>query len=231
MSRLGQAILVSACALFLGGCATTMDKKATSVDWGKGSVVVMSVSMTNEYKPNYGPTSLGVILVQPNTNNRMAMVSEVAPGTNTTIINLQIAPGTYSVRRLLGHSRAILINGTIDFAVDAPFTVEPKTVVYLGHVDLVNKEKSDKNDQSSGAAIPLIDQAVTGFGSGALAVAMRDDYERDVAQFKSEYPAMQGLDVVRAPLKKMTLERATGSSASVIVISAVSKVSEMELAK
>ena len=105
------------------------------------------------------------------------------------------------------------IQAEMSYAVNADFNVPPQAVVYLGHLDIVNKERIDKDDQASGFAIPLIDQAVAGFSGGTLGVALSDHYERDIGMFRAEYPVTMNVPVVRAPLFSMMLERATGSDA------------------
>ena len=129
------------------------------------------------------------------------------------LVTQQIQPGSYTVSKIYGMSRQILITGNINFAVDAPFDVAPNSVVYLGRVSGVNRERSSSDDQSTGGVIPIIDQAVSGFGAGTLEVSLGDNYAEDVKVLKQEYASMQNLEVVRSPLKTMTLERTTGSRA------------------
>ena len=115
-------------------------------------------------------------------------------------------------------SRQILITGNSNFAVDAPFDVAPNSVVYLGRVSGVNRERSSSDDQSTGGVIPIIDQAVSGFGAGTLEVSLGDNYAEDVKVLKQEYASMQNLELVRSPLKFMMLERTTGSRAAPLVV-------------
>jgi hypothetical protein len=210
-----------AAVLVMSGCATSLDKKATAIDWTKGSVVVMSVEMTNQYKPGYQPTGLGVMLKKKSgseTRESIPAFSQIPTSGNTFLVTQQIQPGRYTISKIYGFSRKVLIMGGIDFAVDAPFEVAPNSVVYLGRVSAINKEKTNKNDQSTGGVLPLIDQAVSGFGPGTLTVSLGDNYAEDVMVLKQDYASMQNVEVVRNPLKTMTLERTTGSKAAPIVV-------------
>lgn len=223
MKKMIQALSAFIAMLVLGGCATGLDKTATAIDWSKGSVIVMSVEMTNKYKPNYQPTQLGVVIAKEGgeAKERVYAGSTIFAGTNAFLVTKQIQPGRYSVARILGISRSFPIQGGIDFAVNAPFEITPNSVIYLGRLVTVNKEKVNKDDQSTGGVIPLIDQAISGFGNGTLDVVLQDNYTEDVKVLKSEFAYIKNLDVMRSPLQKITLERTTGSSAPLIEVRAV----------
>jgi hypothetical protein len=222
MRNIIKTLSAALAIVVLSGCATGLDPKATAVDWTKGSIVAMSVELTNEYKPNYHPTHLGVVMIKKTGNDprqRIPAFSAIPAGTNAYLVTQQIQPGQYTVSKIYGMAQKFPIMGGIDFSVDAPFEVAPNSVVYLGRISAVNKERTNKDDQSAGGVIPLIDQAVSGYGSGTLNVMLKDSYEEDVKTLKREFIAVQQLDVVRSPLQKMTLERTTGSSAPLIEVS------------
>lgn len=219
--------LASAGVLLLGGCATGLDKKATAVDWTKGSIVVMSVELTNQYKPNYQPTALGVVInkkIGKDPRERIPAFSRLPIGKNAFLVTQQILPGKYTVSKLYGMSQNFPILGSIDFSVDAPFDVAPESVIYLGRVVAVNKERINKDDQSAGGVIPLIDQAVSGFGGGTLNVSLTDNYAEDIDSLRKEFAFLQKLEVVRTPIQKMMLERTTGSSAALIEVKATATI-------
>lgn len=233
MKFIDKLLLVAVTLLALGGCATGLDKNATAIDWTKGSIVVMSVELTNQYKPNYQPTALGVVMMKKSGKDpreRIPAFSRVAAGTNTFLITQQIQPGKYAISKLYGMSQKFLIMGNIDYSVDAPFEVAADSVIYLGRVTAVNKERINKDDQATGAVIPLIDQAVAGFAGGTLEVSLTDNYDVDVKNLKKEFAFLQKSDVVRAPLQKMMLERTTASSAALIEVKPTPPTSSQALA-
>ncbi len=222
MKSVGRFILLGGLAMLLSACGTVgFDKKSAQVDWSKGSIVVMSVEMTNEYRPNYGPTRLGIRIEKIKSSDERTHIGAsevVSEGANSVLVTQQIAPGSYTVKSLSGASFKFPINGGIDFTVNAPFEVPPQSVVYLGRVALVNKEKKNADDQATGSAIPLLDQAVAGFSGGTLQVALLDRYAQDMVTLKRDYPALLKADVLRAPLAQMTLDRTSGSKASVVIV-------------
>lgn len=222
MNTISRIALVSTMAALLSACATMgLDKKATQVDWSKGSVVVTSVELKNEYKPNYSPTWLAIGIEKAkgdgSTGGGTAWET-LASGQSSAILTHQLPPGKYTIKSLQGRAGQFPVIGSMDFSVDAPFEVPPKSVIYLGHIAMTNKEKMNRDDQASGAAIPIIDQAVTGFGNGTLQVTLKDRYAQDVAALKNDYPALRDVPVIRAPLARMELDRSTGSNAPKVIV-------------
>lgn len=227
MKKIIKALFAALAIAVLSGCATSLDKTATTVDWTKGSIVALSVELHNEYKPNYHPTHLGVVMMKKtgtDSRQRIPAFSATSAGTNAYLVTQQIQPGQYTLSKIYGMAHRFPIVGGIDFAIDAPFEVTPNTVIYLGRITAVNKERINRDDQSSGGVIPLIDQAISGYGNGTLSVVLKDNYEEDVKVLKREFIAVEKLDVVRRPLKTMKLERTTGSSAALIEVNLPSAV-------
>jgi hypothetical protein len=138
MKSVIRILCAIAAVVVMSGCATSFDKKATTVDWTKGSVVVMSVEVDNQYKPGYQPTGLGVMLKKKAGAEPReyipAFSRERVSGSKVFLVTQQIQPGKYTVSKLYGFSQQILIMGGIDFAVDAPFDVAPNSVIYLGRI-------------------------------------------------------------------------------------------------
>jgi hypothetical protein len=207
------------CAALVGCAAPGLDRTAKTLDLSTESVAIISVNMTNEIKPSFRVSSMMPRFSQVGASGRavtgQGLLEDKA---EDILVSVKLAPGKYDLSRLTGIARGFLINAALDFAVHADIEIAPNSVIYLGHIKLVNKEKANKDDQSSGAVIPLIDQAVAGFANGTLSVSLSDRYERDIDLFKSNFPALQGVTIVRAPIKLMSLERATASSAAPIAV-------------
>jgi hypothetical protein len=222
MKTIGRIALIGSMSALLSACATMgLDKKATQVDWSKGSVVVTSVEFKNEFKPNYSANWLAISIEKVTGEGSAGGGSAwetVADGKNGVILTQQLPPGKYSIKSLQGRAGTFPVIGSMNFSVDAPFEVQPKSVIYLGHIAMTNKEKVNPDDQASGAALPIIDQAVTGFGGGTLQVTLKDRYEQDVAALKNDYPALRDMPVIRAPLAQMELDRSSGSSAPKVIV-------------
>ncbi|MDO8276509.1 MAG: hypothetical protein Q7T63_00120 [Burkholderiaceae bacterium] len=212
--------LASACVLaaLLGGCAATLQKNETSIDLEKESIAVLSMQMTNAYRPEFRTWSLGA-LISGHTLPFSATASVgTGRGASSTLVTMRLQPGKHTLSGFWGKAGRFPFIGEMFYDVQAEFEVPPRAVVYLGHIDLVNKERTDKDDQASGIAIPLIDQALVGFSGGTLDVKLSDHYERDVGLLKAQYPATKDISVARAPLPSMLLMRRGGSNAAPITV-------------
>ncbi|MGE0332807.1 MAG: hypothetical protein AB7P37_19185 [Ramlibacter sp.] len=234
LARVSSALLIAA---LMTGCAGTVDKTATSLDLTKESIVVMSMRMTNELAPTFKPTYLGYELEEQG-----AQIQSVSPWASAsptggasavptvragvyldramqeTLVVVRARPGKYSIQRLVGRAGSGLVVGDFMFEVDAPVEIPRASIVYLGHLDLVNKSKTSPDDQSTGLAVPVLSQGAAGFIRGTLGVSLTDRYERDMDELKVQYPAMKNLPIVRSPLSVMQLRRTMGSKAPNIVV-------------
>ncbi|HSV52208.1 MAG TPA: hypothetical protein VLJ57_08845 [Burkholderiaceae bacterium] len=214
----------------LVGCASGLDKSTASVDLNEKSLVVVSMRFTNAYRPSFESAALGlgirrldapvdtpppgptrvVSLLHPEKQFFKVLESSEKDG----IFVLQLLPGKYEVARLTGSTRYGILFGSIDTTVAAPFELKPRTAMYLGQIDMTNIERKNSTDQASGSALPLVSQAASGLSGGTLALRLVDRYEADLAKVKNDYPALRAIEVVRAPLTRMSIDSAVGSGAS-----------------
>lgn len=221
MNRYVSVLLLGVCFLLFGGCASPgLDKTGKALDVSKESIAIMSVNMTNKVKPDYRLQSVKAHFVKAGSTS-----SQVAIGTGNMeapnediLVSVKMAPGTYELSKFVGIARQVLIAGVMDFSVSAAVEIAPQSVVYLGHIRLVNTEKTNKDDQTTGAFLPMIDQAVSGFSSGTIVVGLVDRFDRDVESFKKAYPSLKDIDISRAPLKKIVIPRAFGSKADPVTV-------------
>jgi len=76
----------------------------------------------------------------------------------------------------------------------------PNKISYLGHLDVVLRERKNDNEIRAGSVIPLIDQATSGFSTGTFDVVIEDRFDEDMKAFISEYPALQNVIIEKAIL-------------------------------
>ena len=221
MNRCLSVLLSGICFLLLGGCASPgLDKTDKPVDVSRESIAIMSVNMTNQTKPDYVLQSLRARFVKAGSSSFQFVdgTANLEPQNEDILLSVKLAPGTYELSKFVGFARRVLIAGAMDFSIKATVEIAPQSVVYLGHVRLVNIEKTNKDDQATGSAFPLIDQALSGFSNGTISVGLVDRFDRDVESFKKEYPALRSIDILRAPLKQIVVPRAFGSKADPVIV-------------
>lgn len=227
--RAGVAVCVFTLGL-LAGCASSLDKSATSVDLSEKSLVVVSAKFKNSYRPAFPARALRLSfkkLASPaetpaQASSQTATVSEQLMSTaeylaaegDEALFVLQLKPGRYEIDRILGSARYGILAGAIDFSVKAPFEVAPQAATYLGHIDITNVERKNSSDQASGHPLSLIDQAASGLSGGTLEIRLSDRFESDIHKTRAAYVALQKIEFIRAPLVGMRMAPAAHTSAA-----------------
>jgi hypothetical protein len=220
MNRLLMCVFLFVGALNLTACSSGFDKKAQSVDWSKGPVVVLSASLKNEYRPSFNATGLNIKIATINAPSQQldVLISNTVKD-DMGILVTQLLPGSYRIKNVGGFAFNVLIVGGFSFEVDSRFTVrDQRGVIYLGHIAATNIEKTDKNDQASGGVLPIIDQAVSGFAGGTLKINLEDRYDLVSAKLKEDYQSLRDYPLERNLLTKIALKRDPQSSAKPIVV-------------
>jgi hypothetical protein len=204
----------------LTGCATAgLDKKATTLDLSKESIAVFTANMTNTFKPSYKLGDLKVSVVKQGTTTPIFYGSgTIEAPLEDILVSIKLDPGKYDMNKIFGGARGFLINGVMLYSLNGSFEVPAQSVVYLGHLKIVNKERSNPDDQASGDVLPLIDQAVAGFANGVLDINLIDRFERDNALFKDAYPALKNISIVRSPIQQLSIPRANTSKAEPLTV-------------
>lgn len=96
------------------------------------------------------------------------------------------------------------ISGTFAVPVYSKFELRPRSVVYLGRVEAVVRERKDDSELRAGPVIPLIDQAVVGASGGTFDVKIFDNYDEDLAAFQKKHPFLDRYQVEKAVLPPWT---------------------------
>jgi hypothetical protein len=199
MVSLAFPILVS---LLFFSCATikpmALNPTATKLDCTKDSVALMAVKVSNQYKPKYQPAVTYAFVWTREKDNRKKYSFKVANPYKTVLgesieylISVQLPPGKYKLRELMGTSGSFPIRGTFWVPLYLNFDLEPNKVLYLGRIEAVNRKKISGDELAAGPPIPLIDQAVTGFSGGTFDINISDKYETDMAIFKEQFPSIK----------------------------------------
>ena len=189
------AVLV--CSLGAVGCVArrpmALNAKQTLSLEGK-SVAIFTLRTTNQLAPIYRPKVLLMDIISADSKK----LQRFKPGKPFNkskheyeyLVSVDLEPGTYRIGRVRGESVLFpLIAGTFVFPMNLQFELEPKSLAYIGHIDMTNRKRL-KGEPRSGPVIPLVDQAATGYAGGTFDIALSDRYDADVADFARTYPVL-----------------------------------------
>lgn len=182
-------------ALGISGCATSMPltKNTTELNITKKSITIMSLKISNKYVPSYQPNVRIVTILQNGRTSAKVRVEEtynkVEGEFNEYLLSFQLSPGRHKIGEIMGGSGIFPFVGHFKFPMDAEFELASNTITYIGHVEMVNRERKN-GEPRSGGIFPLLDQAATGFSGGTFDITVSDNYVKDINYFKDKYPSI-----------------------------------------
>jgi len=205
---------------FIGGCASVQVKEMTFIKGGeqvsfdKGSVCLLSLKTDNRFKPEWPPEVYSIEIIDNKSNKKTniavrsmsfgsllkksasdAFAVKKASSSWEGLISFQLEPGSYQLSAIRGGCvRGIgvaVAMATFDFPFDLPFQIYDKEYVYLGRIEMTNRERISEDDIPSGSnLITQIPQRQSGFGTGTFDVTVYDNYDQDIQSFKEKYHAI-----------------------------------------
>lgn len=201
-------------AVVLSGCATPTkmalqndDERLTATS---KPVFLMTATLKNAYRTSFQPRLLVVNIekagakeVSDRLNFTMddkarSETDSVQTG-NSYLLRMQLDPGRYEIRGLTSLARSFPINGFFFAPMHSQLEAADSGVYYLGHVSATVRERQE-NEFKAGPTIPLLDQAIAGASGGTFDVEISDDFANDEAKFRSQFPALAGIEIRKAIL-------------------------------
>lgn len=211
-------IAIAAISLF-SGCATVhemgVDRKTTTLNLDGKALVLMSLEVSNEYKPDYQPQILVTHVETPDAqstedrhNFKTDLDGTITSGGGTRyLLRMELPPGKYVVRGATGMYRSLFLNASCLLPIHTDIEVSANTVTYLGRVSAVMRERKE-GEFRSGPVIPLIDQGVTGFSASTFDVVISDKSEEDLKRYRMLFPALANTEIGIAIAPSFDRERA-----------------------
>jgi len=192
------------------GCAgmnpMALESEPGTLELTSKSVGLFTLMTSNQYKPNYEPDVKSIEVISQGTGEA-ARYRVTKPHSQEKehcfeyLISVDLPPGTYTVGDVAGLSPEFLTIGSFRFPVGASFELPPNAVVYLGHVDMVNR-KLNEGEQRSGSIFPLIDQGVSGYADGTFDVSISDKSNADIPLFEQTYPELEKHIITKCIMKR-----------------------------
>jgi hypothetical protein len=204
------------CLVFaVSGCAgnkMALTKGKSDIDLTKKSIALLSVRISNQYKPSRQLELQSVIICpqsEPNCKQDLSSSPESPYKPykrekdyfNEYLLRYELESGTYYIDGLYTTYRIPMLTSGIGFAkLNLKTEIKPNSISYLGHLDIVLREKKNNAEISAGGDIPFIDQYIAGFSSGTFDIVVEDKFDEDMKLFISEYPALQKVKVEKSIL-------------------------------
>jgi hypothetical protein len=202
--------LLCACLLLFGlsGCATVNDmavgKNSGSVDTHSKSIVLMSLEVYRTDNSSFVPRPFVVKLQKPGADSKAERQNFKLHEDEDTIpqgdhklylVRMALEPGVYDLMDVEGFARVFpLTNGMFQLPLLMRLNVSPNSVTYVGRVTATLRPRQE-GEFRAGALFPLIDQAAAGLSNGTWDVAVSDPGPADIAAFRSQFPALQGVTI------------------------------------
>jgi hypothetical protein len=206
--------------LLLSGCATvhesgiTKDDKTLSLNADEG-MVLLSIQVSNHYKPDYQPQIIVVNVETPNATSKkdrhnfktdLDGTISSADGTRY-LMRMRLKEGKYIARGAFCVYNSIFVHASCFLPIHAEFEVKGNTITYLGRVSAVMRERTG-DEFRAGPVIPLIDQSVSGFSSSTFDVTIDNHYDEDIKAFKSNFQALRNETIISDILPPFDREKA-----------------------
>ncbi|MEN6320409.1 MAG: hypothetical protein ABFD82_16860 [Syntrophaceae bacterium] len=206
-------LFVILCLVFaMTGCAghkMALTKGQTNIDVTKKSIALLSVKVSNQHKPSCQLELTGVkICPQSETCSRPLPYFHKAESPykseidrfNEFLLSFGLESGRYNLQWIGTTYQAFLVSGFGGIPLDTKIDIKPNSISYLGHLDVVLRERKNDDEKRAGNVIPLIDQSVPGFSTGTFDVIVEDKFDEDMKLFISEYPALKTVKVEKSIL-------------------------------
>ena len=208
-------LLVFCLVLTMSGCADNkmaITKGKSDINLTKKSIALLSVRISNQYKPNRQIELQNVIICpqsEPNCKYDLPSHFESPYKSykkeknhfNEYLLSYELESDTYNIDGLYTTYRIPTLTAGFGFAkLNLKTEIKPNSISYLGHLDIILREKKSDAEISAGGNVPYIDQSIAGFSSGTFDVVVEDKFDEDMKSFISEYPALQKVKVEKSIL-------------------------------
>lgn len=197
---------VALCCVAFFGCANKMalSKGQSNIDTAGNSIVLLPVKVSNKIRSVYQP-DLQIAYLEGKEAQRVAvndgLFKEEKETFKDSLLSFSLKPGSYTLTQITGNYMIpFFLNANCVIPVQGSFEVKPNSVTYLGHINAAIVELTTGEEPRAGGLFPLMDQAMAGFSTGTFRVVIEDRYAEDVANYRSEYPGLQGVTIEKAVL-------------------------------
>ena len=208
-------LLIFCLVLAMSGCAgnkMALTKGKSDIDLTKKSIALLSVRISNQYKPNRQLELLKAVICpqsEPNCKHDLPshFESPYKPYKreknrfNEYLLKYELESGTFNIDGFYTTYRIPTLISGFGFApLNLKTEIKPNSISYLGHLDIILREKKSNAEIKAGGDTIFLDQYIAGFPSGTFDVVVEDKFDEDMKSFISEYPSLQKVKVEKSIL-------------------------------
>jgi hypothetical protein len=211
MKRLLTVIIVVISFIILNGCGASrmaLSKGQDRLDVSAKSIVLATVKISNQNKPGYQPTLYSVLF---DANSAGAETADFViwedphksekDRYNEYLLSFSLKPGSYNFRFVgCTYHVPIVIAARCEIPLNSTIEIKANSVVYLGNIDAIIRERKKDEEERAGPLLFAIDQAVAGFSTGTFDVIFTDKYDDDMVKFRTEYPVLKTVKIDKSIL-------------------------------
>lgn len=199
------------------GCATRMalEKNKTTLDTSKESIALMTIRTSNQVKQKYQlplsdtwvKTGEGKKAEHFATNRHFNYVKHQF---TEYLISLALPPGKNTIWLITGRIRGGSYAG-FQIKPNISFNLEPDSIVYLGHLEMVNRLKSEGEKQPArfvaldgsllGLLLGYTSYGLAGLPEGFMELTITDRFDEDIKNFKQRYPVLENYTIKKDIIK------------------------------
>jgi len=206
---LSLAFNVSSC----GPASMALTVGQDTADLSKKSIALLSVRISNQYKPSYQPW-LTFIVIYPPSDTSMTMYKpknaysvEKEDSFYEYWLSFELNPGVNNFRELVvTYDAPFLWHANAHIWLNLDADIKPHSVHYLGHINAILRERKS-DDEVRAAQFPFSSTAVIGFLTGTYDVVVEDKFDEDMKTFVNQYPALQYVWVEKSVLPQWSRQK------------------------
>ena len=210
-------LMILCFCLLISGCGGrySLTKGQESVDLTQESIALFSIKIANQFKPDYQP-DVNIACIGPkefgagsSINVCCVDISEPIKTQENTfkeyLVAIRLKPGHYDKIGISAtYTIPVVFSAYVQLSLKTAIDLNPKSIVYLGHINAVIRERKSDDEIRAGSKYPLIDQSVAGFSTGTFDISIEDRYDEDIKQFSSVYPLLQKTKVDKSIIPQDT---------------------------
>lgn len=164
----------------------------TTLNPGLSQIALISFRLQNAWSPPFLPIPKTLTLRGTGSHNTTFNVKlPAAPAfVGDYYAAIPLPAGAYVIEVISGRTDGGWVKGVFEAPIEASFELQPGKLQYLGHIEAINRERTNSDQIRAGPIIPIIDQSMSGFSTGTWKIRILDQKANDLKEFQTRYPVL-----------------------------------------